>query len=226
MLVFIFVLTLALAPTAALDNGFSTPPMGWSALYGAPFGTVNETMVVAAARGLNSSGLLAAGYEYVNLDDWYATRDGLTGEIKARTDTFPSGMATVAEAVHQVGCKFGVYSAASERTCGNWSASLFNEEQDAKVFAHDWKIDMLKYDSCQYSGGVASRARYLTMSRALNATGRSIFYSVEGWNPKDGNWGPEVANMWRTGADIWPDWDKCILHNVSRRPHAREAEAP
>eukprot|EP01044_Picomonas_judraskeda_P000831 COSAG03_NODE_40_length_17307_cov_3.149457_10_plen_437_part_00 len=41
-----------------------------------------------------------------------------------------------------------------------------------------------------------------------------MFYSVEGWNPDEGDWGPELANMWRTGSDIWPDWDTCILHNL------------
>jgi hypothetical protein len=37
--------------------------------------------------------------------------------------------------------------------------------------AIEWEIDFLKYDACIYSAGVASRARYEAMSRALNATG-------------------------------------------------------
>ena len=108
-------------------------------------------------------------------------------------------MPAVSAAVHKLQLKFGVYSAASQRTCGNWSASMFREVADATTFAKDWQIDYLKYDSCIYNSGVASRARYLAMSRALNATGRKIFYSVEGWDPEQGNWGPELANMWRTG---------------------------
>jgi hypothetical protein len=52
------------------------------------------------------------------------------------------------------------------------------------------------------------------MSAALNATGKTVFYSVEGWSPEQGLWGPEVANMWRTGSDIWPKWDVCILNNL------------
>lgn len=201
---------------SAIDNGFTTPPMGWSALYGAPFNQVNETMVLEAAKGLNVSGLLSLGYEYVVLDDWYAARDE-NGRIIAVPDKFPSGMPKTSEIVHSLGCKFGVYSAASERTCANYSASLFRESQDVDVFANEWKIDYLKYDSCLYNAGVQSRLRYQAMQRALNASGRQIFYSVEGWNPGDGNWGPELANMWRTGSDIWPNWDNkpnCILRNV------------
>jgi hypothetical protein len=205
----------------ALDNGFSAPPMGWSALYGAPFGAVNETVVLEAARGLKASGLLAAGYSYVTLDDWFAERDA-TGAMVAKSDTFPSGMAAVSAGVHAAGCLFGVYSAAGMRTCANFSASLFNEKQDAATFAHDWQIDYLKYDACRYNAGVAGRARYEAMGRALNATGRKIFYSVEGWSAdplQDNDWAPEVANMWRTGADIWPYWDSglpghAILYNL------------
>eukprot|EP01044_Picomonas_judraskeda_P000832 COSAG03_NODE_40_length_17307_cov_3.149457_11_plen_91_part_00 len=43
-----------------------------------------------------------------------------------------------------------------------------------------WEIDFLKYDSCLYNGGVASRARYEAMSRALNATGRKVFFQTHG----------------------------------------------
>jgi hypothetical protein len=124
----------------SIDNGFNEPPMGWSALYGAPFNQVNETIVKEAARGLNASGLLEAGYGYVVLDDWFAKRDA-NGKMIANPGTFPSGMPAVSDAVHAAGVKFGVYSAASERTCGNWSASLFSETNDANVFANEWKID-------------------------------------------------------------------------------------
>ena len=164
----------------AIDNGFTKPAMGWSALYGAPFSSVNETKVIRAAMGLKSSGLLAVGYNRVNLDDWYAIRDGQSGKIKGSPKNFPSGMRAVSDKVHAAGCLFGVYSAASMRTCGNWSASLFNEVNDANTFANDWQIDMLKYDACRYNSGVSPRARYEAMGRALNATGRPILYSVEG----------------------------------------------
>ena len=132
-------LLLAAPATNALDNGFTRPPLGWSALYGAPFGQVNETIVMEAAKGLADGGFLAAGYEYITLDDWYAERDA-TGKIIGSPTTFPSGMPAVSKAVHAAGCKFGIYSAASQRTCGNWSASEFNEVKDAQVFAHEWEI--------------------------------------------------------------------------------------
>lgn len=168
------------AGTHALDNGFTRPPMGWSALYGAPFSTVNETIVRMAAQGLVSGGFQAAGYAYVNLDDWYAER-GPDGTLRALPSKFPSGMPALSRAIHALGMRFGVYSAASQRTCANHSASMFNERRDADTFATSWEIDFLKYDSCLYNNGAsAARPRYTAMRDALNATGRPIFYSMEG----------------------------------------------
>ena len=195
-------------PTRALDNGFTRPPLGWSALYGAPFSTVNEHIVRTAAQGLVDGGFAAAGYSYVTLDDWYATRDA-SGRMIGEPATFPSGMRNLSDFVHGLGLKFGVYSAASQRTCGNFSASLFLEALDADTFANDWQIDFLKYDNCLYSNGAASRGRYSTMRDALNATGRHIFYSMEGQA-----YFADVGNMWRTGGDMWPYWDSHLLRNL------------
>ena len=44
--------------------------------------------------------------------------------------------------------------------------------------------------------------------------GRKIFYSVEGWQDADPDWGPDVANMWRTGSDIWPSWNNKTRHTI------------
>ena len=59
---------------SAIDNGFTRPPLGWSALYGAPFSTVNEAIVQAAGQGLVTGGFAAAGYTFVVLDDWVGTQ--------------------------------------------------------------------------------------------------------------------------------------------------------
>ena len=59
-------------------------------------------------------------------------------------DKFPSGMKAIGKQIHAQNCRFGVYSAASERTCANYSASLFNEQRDAHTMAIEWEIDFLK----------------------------------------------------------------------------------
>lgn len=192
----------------ALDNGFTRPPLGWSALYGAPFSQVTEAIVRAASQGLVDGGFARAGYAYVIIDDWWAER-GPDGKMRGTNATFPSGIPATSAFVHNLGLKWGVYSAASQRTCANYSASQWLESLDAETFAHEWSIDWLKYDSCLYNNGVTSRAKYTAMRDALNATGRQIFYSMEG----QAYW-PDIGNMWRTGGDIFPQWDAMVLRNL------------
>ncbi len=108
-----------------------------------PTDSVNERIVREAAQGLVDGGFAAAGYAYVTLDDWYAARDA-SGRLIGVPATFPSGIRNLSDFVHGLGLKFGVYSAASQRTCGNYSASEFLETLDADTFAIEWQIDFLK----------------------------------------------------------------------------------
>ena len=63
----------------ALDNGLIVPPMGWSSWYGFTQ-NINESMVYEMAEGMVSTGLHAAGYEHVWLDDgWALSRVNTTG---------------------------------------------------------------------------------------------------------------------------------------------------
>lgn len=62
--------------------------------------------------------------------------------------------------------------------------------------------DYLKYDNC-YKGNVPAITRYSTMSDALNATGRPIYFSVCNWGEDNvWQWANEIANSWRTTGDI------------------------
>lgn len=64
------------------------------------------------------------------------------------------------------------------------AGSLDYEYQDAESFAK-WGIDYLKYDNCFNKGRFgtpeASFKRYEVMYKALEATGRSILYSLCSW---------------------------------------------
>lgn len=46
------------------------------------------------------------------------------------------------------------------------------------------------------------------MSKALNATGRPILYSLCNWGEDyPFNWGPTIANSWRISGDVYDNWD-------------------
>ena len=134
-------LTLVTAPTAvALDNGLArAPQMGfnnWNATHCS--GDFNETMVKGIADLFVSSGLKAAGYQYVNLDDCWAlpARDA-DGNLVADPARFPDGIKAVADYVHSKGLKFGLYSSAGTKTCNTagFPGGLGHEKQDAALRA-------------------------------------------------------------------------------------------
>lgn len=62
-------ISLLILCVSALDNGQGRkPPMGWNPWnkYGCQ---INETLIMATADTLVESGLAAAGYVYLNIDD-------------------------------------------------------------------------------------------------------------------------------------------------------------
>lgn len=56
---------------------------------------------------------------------------------------------------------------------------------------------------------MADAYRYNVMSKALNATGRPILYSLCNWG-EDYPWdfGPTIANSFRITGDVWDNWDR------------------
>ena len=97
------------APTS--DWPPSRPVMGYNTWY--QFRTsITESVVVRQAELLVSSGLAAAGYNCVNLDDgWMAAQRAANGELTGDAAKFPRGMAWLADQVHALGLRFGLYTA-------------------------------------------------------------------------------------------------------------------
>jgi hypothetical protein len=71
---------------------------------------------------------------------------------------FPDGMKPVADYIHRLGLKAGIYSDAGSNTCGSiWdkdkngvgSGLYGHEEQDAVLYFKDWGFDFIKIDYCR-----------------------------------------------------------------------------
>src|SRR4051795_3843918 len=80
-------------PAAALGNGLAlTPPMGWNDWNS--FGcNVSAALVEQTADVLVSSGMKAAGYQYVNIDDcWMASSRSASGHLVPDPGKFPAGI--------------------------------------------------------------------------------------------------------------------------------------
>ncbi|XP_030540425.1 alpha-galactosidase 3 [Rhodamnia argentea] len=189
-----------------LDNGLAeTPPMGWNS-WNFFACNINETVIKETADALISTGLAALGYVYVNIDDcWSAATRNSEDQLVPDPKTFPSGIKVLADYVHDKGLKLGIYADAGIFTCEVRPGSLYHENDDAELFA-SWGVDYLKYDNC-YNLGIKPEERYPPMRDALNATGRTIFYSICEWGVDDpALWAGKVGNSWRTTDDINDSW--------------------
>ena len=194
-----------------------TPPMGWNSWN--KFGcNVSEDLIRQMADAMVKSGMKNAGYQYVVIDDcWQIARDK-DGNIVADPERFPSGIKALADYIHSLGLKFGIYSDAGSKTCAGRPGSLGHEFQDARQYGA-WSVDYLKYDWCNTTTQDAP-ASYAVMRQALDASGRPIVLSICEWGThKPWLWGKDAGgNLWRTTGDIqdrwegqikWPNGDCC-----------------
>ena len=204
---FLFVLLiLAALPVVALDNGLAkTPPMGWNSWN--KFGcNVSEQMIRETADAMVSSGMKDAGYRYVVIDDCWQVKRDENGTIVADPERFPSGIKALADYVHSKGLKFGLYSDAGSKTCGGRPGSRGYEFQDARTYA-GWGVDYLKFDWCNAERQDSTES-YTLMSKALQASGRPIVFSLCEWgSTKPWLWAKDVGNLWRATGDIVNCWD-------------------
>jgi len=191
------------------DNLAQTPPMGWNS-WNAFNTDITEQKIKDAAQAMVSSGMKAAGYEYINIDDaWMDTVRDAEGRLQADPKRFPHGIKALADYVHSLGLKIGIYESSGTKTCAGYPGSLHHEKTDAESFAK-WGIDYLKLDNC-YNENESYRKRYTEMEQSLLATGRPIVFSICEWGVKDPyQWAPSISNLWRTTGDISDNWNSMI----------------
>jgi len=199
-------------PRPLAEGRAPTPPMGWNSWNS--FGIeVTADDIKAAADIIVSSGMKDAGYEYVNIDDgWGAPHENPDAKPpipaerdedgRPRTDADFPDVAELADYVHGLGLKLGIYSDRGTETCGHRVGSQDYTEIDAQTYA-DWGVDYLKYDNCAADENEeVKRMQYGAMREALDATGRDIVYSICAWDFNE--WGLGMGQLWRTTSDIIP----------------------
>ena len=221
--------TAAAAPLLA-----ATPPMGWNS-YNHFKNQIDDATIRAQAAAMVSSGMKAVGYEYVNMDEGWAGERDAQGVIHPNAK-FPD-MKALADYVHSLGLKLGLYSAPSKTTCGGHPGSFGHEEQDAQTYA-SWGIDYLKYDLCGLEDPFNKLAEtdlpaahammieaYKKMGDALRRSGRPIVYSLCQYGmDRVWEWGPSVgANLWRTTNDIKDNYTSLSQNGFTQAGLARFA---
>ena len=160
---------------AATFSGLAnTPPMGYN-----PWNVINtvhtEAQLLAQADLMNSLGLTALGYKYVEMDDGaWSTRTA--GVLVSDPTNWPSLVSFTAH-VHANGQLAGMYFSTSTTTCAGHPGSLGHEYPDAALWAADGG-DGAKVDTCGSSSWTGTDNSYITWSAAITTTGRPMMLRV------------------------------------------------
>jgi len=201
---------------AASDHALAaTPPMGWNS-WNKFACDVSEKLVRETADAMVSSGMKAAGYEFVNIDDCWQVSRAADGTIVADPDRFPSGIKVLADYVHSKGLKLGIYTDAGRMTCQKRPGSYEHEVQDINTYAA-WGVDYVKVDWC-YAEGLDPEVQYKKFGDAIARASRPIVFSICNWGVKaPWRWGARVGgNSWRTTDDINDTYDRMSLIGFSQ----------
>jgi hypothetical protein len=221
-----FAFLLAASATAC----FGAAPMGWNS-WNSFANIVNSQIVQQQAQALAANGMKEAGYEYVVIDEgwWLGERDA-AGNIVVNPKQWPAikpgqkdgDMANIADYIHGLGLKAGIYTDAGRDGCSMYpdsgpkltnTGSEGHYEQDFVQFLK-WGFDYVKVDWC---GGAKEKrsgaVQYAQVARAIQqaekTTGRKLFLSICEWGSQNPwFWAPGVggieSTVWRTGGDIIP----------------------
>ena len=204
---------------SSLNNGLAlTPPMGWST-WNVFHCDYTEVDIMRVADLLVASGLLSAGYKYLNIDDcWQAPqRDPVSGMLQYNVTKFPHGMVALSDYIHSKGLLFGIYSSSGVLTCEKYPGSWQHEFLDASLFA-SWNVDFFKLDCCSQDNMQDRATAFTRWSQALLAQNRSILYSCDSDELmlKENNlefpfqWAPGYCNMARIWWDISDQWESTM----------------
>ena len=202
-----------------------TPIMGWSS-WNTYRINISDTLIKKQADAMVAKGLKDAGYTYINIDDGFFGYRDKKGEMHPHPQRFPGGMKAVADHIHSLGLKAGIYSDAGAVTCGSiWDkdkngigAGLYgHEEQDARLYFRDWGYDFIKIDYCGAGQelDLDEHERYTAIRQAIDQTGRKdVEVNICRW-AFPGTWAKDLAASWRISEDIRDKWSS-VKHIVEK----------
>ena len=150
----------------------ATPPMGWNP-WNAFRTEVTQDKILSVAETIKKSGLQAAGYRYINIDDgWWLNRRADGGiEIRtsmfpmAKTESGPPSFKAWTDHLHGMGFKAGIYTDVGRNACSqahdpkspNLPVGTIEQREiglwgfeysDLKTVFQDWGFDYVKVDAC------------------------------------------------------------------------------
>lgn len=215
-----------------------TPIMGWAS-WNCFRTNITEESLKAQIDALKATGLDKYGYTYFNIDDGFFGGRDLDGTLKFHKERFPNGIKVIADYAHQNGLQAGIYSDGGDKTCGYYydnedkngtDVGLYrHEEQDLRLYLEDCGFDFIKVDWCGgLRLGLDEKEQYTKISKIIDdirhRTNKCIVYNICRWH-FPGEWAADVADSWRTGADITPDFNS-VIHQIDNIKPLRKFCSP
>ncbi|MEV3971348.1 ricin-type beta-trefoil lectin domain protein [Streptomyces sp. NPDC050698] len=205
------------AAVSTSQTGVAPPPMGWAS-WNSFFSSIDHNVIKQQADALVSSGMAAAGYKYVNLDDgWWQGRRDANGNIVVDENLWPGGMKAIADYIHSKGLKAGIYTDAGKQGCGYYFPTTRpaapgtgmegHYQQDLETFQR-WGFDYVKIDWCGGRvEGLDQETQYKQIAAANQAasavTGGKLVLSFCEWGTGlPWNWATGYGDLWRTSDDV------------------------
>ncbi|KAF4626555.1 hypothetical protein G7Y89_g11608 [Cudoniella acicularis] len=245
------VVAMAASPSFSATILQPTPPMGeyfrsydeqfsncmegfndWSAFMCG----LNESIFIDTARSMVKNGLLAAGYNRINLDDcWSNMERAANGSMVWNTEKFPRGLPWLTQFLKSLGFIPGIYTDAGTKSCGGYPGAYGYEELDAKTFA-SWGFEYLKVDGCNMPTGTEAEYKQVyghwhdVLSKLetpmvfsesapayfAEASNLTDWYSVMDWVPQFGQLARHSRDTLVFNSTLyWPDitgWDSVMFN--------------
>ena len=196
------------------EKAVNPPIMGWSS-WNAFRVDISEDIIKHQADLMVEKGLKDVGYHYVNIDDGYFGKRDDNGIMLANEKRFPNGMKPVADHIHSLGMKAGLYTDAGNSTCGSmWDndtagigAGIYGHEpQDAQLYFGDWGFDFIKIDYCGGDAlGLNEKERYTSIRNSIDKVNKDASINICRW-AFPGTWAKDAATSWRISGDINAHW--------------------
>ncbi|CAG8961203.1 hypothetical protein HYFRA_00013259 [Hymenoscyphus fraxineus] len=225
-----------------------TPPMGFNN-WAAFMCGLNESLFVETAQSMSKNGLLAAGYNRINLDDCWSTFERApNGSMVVDSEKFPRGLPWLTGYLKSLGFTPGIYTDAGTKSCGGYPGAYGYEETDAKDFS-SWGFEYLKLDGCnmptgtekeykevygKWNGILSKLPKPMVFSESApayfaEAANLTDWYSVMGWVPEYGNLARHSRDIVVFNSTLyWPDitgWDS-IMFNYGQEVRLARYQKP
>ena len=134
------------------NNGLAAKPaMGWSS-WSAIRSAVSDSLIRSQADAMHAT-LQSHGYQYINVDDGWYVDSTLScdqyGRLLPDPVKFPNGIKAVADYVHSLGLKFGIYvkpdipKAAVQQNCPIFGTSYHAQDIVVQPLTVPWPAPQL-----------------------------------------------------------------------------------